>query len=77
MKTRMYWASQHVRLAIHEIRHSFNCWCLGQRVEFLEWRLALDALAPQSHSVPASFEYPHFPHHDLFADPVLSMAMSR
>lgn len=53
----MYWASQHVCLAMRETRFSFHCWWLSQRLEFLEWRLGFDVLAPQPHSVPVSPKY--------------------
>jgi hypothetical protein len=51
MNTRIFWAMQHVCRAIREARLSFNCWWLSQRVEFLEWRLAFDVLAPQPQPV--------------------------
>lgn len=57
MKTRMYWARQHVRRAMRETRHSFNCWWLSQRVEFLEWRLGFDVLDPQPHPASVSRKY--------------------
>jgi hypothetical protein len=51
MNTRMYWGVQHVCQSMREIRFSFNCWWLSQRVEFLEWRLAFDVVSPQPQPV--------------------------
>ena len=52
MKTTIYWAIQHSRRAVHEFRFRATCWWLGQQVEFLEWRLRLDALNPPVSSDP-------------------------
>jgi hypothetical protein len=52
MRTRIYWTIRHAGRAMREIRFMCRCWWLNQRVEFLEWRLGLDALAPQSQPVP-------------------------
>ena len=56
MKTTIYWTMQHSRRAVHEFRFRATCWWLSQQVEFLEWRLRLEALMPsvQSDSVPTS-----------------------
>ena len=52
MKTTIYWAIQHSRRAVHEFRFRATCWWLGQQVEFLEWRLRLEALMPPAQSDP-------------------------
>ena len=52
MKTTIYWAIQHSRRAAHDFRFRASCWWLRQHVEFLEWRLRLDALNPASPSDP-------------------------
>ena len=52
MKTTIYWTIQHSRAAMHEFRFRATCWWLSQQVEFLEWRLRLDALRPPPHSDP-------------------------
>ena len=52
MKTRIYWAIQHSRRAVHEFRFRAICWWLSQQVEFLEWRLRLEALMPPAQSDP-------------------------
>ena len=56
MKTTIYWTMQHSRRAVHEFRFRATCWWLSQQVEFLEWRLLLEAQMPsaQSQSGPAS-----------------------
>ena len=56
MKTTIYWTRQHSRRAVHEFRFRASCWWLSQQVEFLEWRLRMEALMPseQSHPRPAS-----------------------
>ena len=56
MKTRIYWTIQHSRCAAHEIRFRAKCWWLSQQVEFLEWRLRLEALMlpVQSDPTPTS-----------------------
>jgi len=46
MKSAIYWTIQHSRHAAHELRFRATCWWLSQQVEFLEWRLRLDALMP-------------------------------
>ena len=53
MKTTIYWTIQHSRLAVHEFRLRATCWWLSQQVEFLEWRLRLEALMPPAQSDPA------------------------
>jgi hypothetical protein len=52
MKTRIYWTMQHSHRAVHEFRFRATCWWLSQQVEFLEWRLRLDALMPPAQSNP-------------------------
>ena len=52
MKTTIYWAIQHSRRAVHDLRFRATCWRLRQHVEFLEWRLRLDALNPPAPSDP-------------------------
>lgn len=56
MKTRLYWTSQHLRRAWRELRFTLTCWWLGQQVEFLEWRVRLEALMPQASPVPVLVE---------------------
>lgn len=55
MKTTIYWAAQHIRRAALEFRFRAMCWWLSQQVEFLEWRLRLEALMPvmSSETAPA------------------------
>jgi hypothetical protein len=53
MKTTIYWALHHSRRAVHEFRFRATCWWLSQQVEFLEWRLRLEALMPHAPSNPA------------------------
>ena len=52
MKTTIYWTIQHSRHAAHELRFRATCWWLSQQVEFLEWRLRLEALMPPAQSDP-------------------------
>jgi hypothetical protein len=52
MKTTIYWTIQHSRRAAHELRFRATCWWLSQQVEFLEWRLRLEALMPPVQSDP-------------------------
>lgn len=58
MKTTIYWAIQHSRRAVHDLRFRATCWWLSQQVEFLEWRLRLETLMPpaQSDLPPSSVE---------------------
>ena len=42
MRTAIYWTIQHVRGSIRQQRFRARCWWLGQRVEFLHWRLRLE-----------------------------------
>ncbi len=58
MNTRIYRSVQHASRMVHEIRFNCNCWWLSQQVEFLEWRLGFDVLAPQSQpvSIPISLK---------------------
>jgi hypothetical protein len=53
MKTTIYWTIQHSCRAAHELRFRATCWWLSQQVEFLEWRLRLEALMPPAQSDPA------------------------
>jgi hypothetical protein len=52
MKTTIYWTIQHIRRAAYEFRFRVTCWWLTQQVEFLGWRLRLDALMPSAQSDP-------------------------
>ena len=52
MKTTIYWTIQHSRAAMHEFRFRATCWWLSQQVEFLEWRLRLEAVMPPAQSDP-------------------------
>ena len=52
MKTTIYWTMQHSRRALHELRLRLTYWWLTQRVEFLEWRLKLEAEMPPAPSSP-------------------------
>ena len=52
MKTTIYWAIQHSRRAVHDLRFRATCWWLSQQVDFLEWRLRLDTLKPPVPSDP-------------------------
>ncbi len=52
MKTMLYWTIQHLRRAAHDIRFALSCWWLTQQVEFLEWRMRLEVLIPQTQAVP-------------------------
>jgi hypothetical protein len=50
MKTTIYRTMQHSHRAVQEFRFRVTCWWLYQHVEFLEWRLRLDALNPTAPS---------------------------
>jgi hypothetical protein len=52
MKTTIYWTMQHSRRSVYEFRFRVTCWWLSQQVEFLEWRLRLEALMPPARSNP-------------------------
>ena len=52
MKTTIYWTMQHSRHAVHNLRFRATCWWLRQHVEFLEWRLRLNAVDPPAPSDP-------------------------
>jgi hypothetical protein len=53
MTTTMYWTLQHIRQAARELRFRASCWWLGQQVEFLDWRLRLDATVLSVRSLQA------------------------
>jgi hypothetical protein len=50
MKATIYWAMQHSRRAMHELHFRATCCWLRQQVEFLEWRLKLEAKVPSAPS---------------------------
>ena len=52
MKTTIYWTVQHIRRAALDLHFQATCWWLSQQVEFLGWRLRLDALMPHTQSDP-------------------------
>ncbi len=43
MRTKIYWAIQHLSQTRYEMQVRVRCWWLGQQVEFLTWRLRLEA----------------------------------
>lgn len=51
MKTTLYWPVRHICFAWREFRFRAACWWLSQCVEFLGWRLRLEAFVP-----PTEFE---------------------
>jgi hypothetical protein len=53
VKTTIYWTMQHSRRTVHELRFRAACWWLSQQVEFLAWRLRMEALMPPVQSDPA------------------------
>jgi hypothetical protein len=53
MKTTIYWTTQHSRCVVHDFCFRATCWWLRQQVEFLDWRMRLDAPSPLPHSEPA------------------------
>jgi hypothetical protein len=53
MKTKIYWTMQHSLRALREFRFQVTCWWLSQQVEFLEWRLKLEAVGPPAPFNPA------------------------
>ena len=54
MKTTIYWTIQHSRRAVHDFRFRATCWWLRQQVEFLEWRLRLNAVNSPAPSDPTA-----------------------
>lgn len=53
MKTTIYWTAIHSRRAADELRFRATCWWLRQQVEFLDWRLSMEALMLRTQSNPA------------------------
>lgn len=53
MKAKLFWAIEHAKRGIHDLRFATTCWWLSQQVDFLEWRARLDALMPKQQPVPA------------------------
>lgn len=53
MKAKLFWAIQHAKRGIHDLRFAATCWWLSQQVDFFERRSRLDALLPKQPSVPA------------------------
>ena len=49
----IYWTTQHSRRVVHDFRFRATCWWLRQQVEFLDWRMRLDAPSPLPHVEPA------------------------
>ena len=58
MKTTIYWTIEHLKRGAHDLRFNATCWWLSQQVEFLEWRLRLESMLPQSEPIPASHMAP-------------------
>jgi hypothetical protein len=58
MKTRLYWATQHIKRGIHDLRVAAICWWLSQQVDFLRWRCRLDALIPYAQPIPEPYRRP-------------------
>lgn len=52
MKAKLFWAIEHAKRGIHDLRFATTCWRLSQQVDFLEWRSRFDALMPKPASVP-------------------------
>ena len=52
MKAHIYWTIQHMKRGVHDFRFGATCWWLSQQVEFLEWRLRLESMLPQSEPTP-------------------------
>ena len=50
MKTAIYGAGQHSGRVVHDVRFRATCRWLRQQLEFLDWRLRLDAPSPLPHS---------------------------
>lgn len=48
MKTTIYWIGQRLRRAAHEFRFNAKLWWLNQQVEFLDWRVTMEALLSSS-----------------------------
>jgi hypothetical protein len=53
MKTKIYWTMQHSLRALRGFRFQGTCWWLSQQVEFLEWRMKLEAVVPPAPFNPA------------------------
>lgn len=53
MKATIYWTVQHIRRTAQELHFNARCWWLSQQVDFLEWRVRLEALMPDVPSEPA------------------------
>lgn len=44
MKATIYWTIRHLGRARQELAFRATCWWLSQQVDFLEWRLQIEAL---------------------------------
>lgn len=44
MKATIYWTIQHLHRTRQELGFRAACWWLSQQVDFLEWRLQVEAL---------------------------------
>jgi hypothetical protein len=52
MKRTIDWATQHSCRVVHDFRFRASCWWLRQQVEFLDWRMRLDAPTGLIHVCP-------------------------
>ena len=46
MNATIYWTGQRIQRAVHDARFSAKLWWLNQQVEFLDWRVRLEAFVP-------------------------------
>lgn len=54
MKATIYWTVQHIRRTAHDLHFQARCWWLSRQVEFVGWRLRLEALMPPVPSKPTA-----------------------
>jgi len=52
MKAKLFWAIQHTKRGIHDLRFAAACWWLSQQVDFFERRSRLEALMPPPQPMP-------------------------
>lgn len=52
MNATLYWTTQHLQRTAHEVQFAAKVWWLKQQVEFLDWRVQMEALLPSSPFTP-------------------------
>lgn len=52
MKAKFYWTTRHLKQTARNLRFSARCWWLSQQIDFLEWRMTVNATLSQPVAQP-------------------------